>query len=205
MDICSIEKKGYDHCLDMAVKYLLEGMVISFPTETFYALGALYNDDAALKRIAEMKGRPGAKSFAVIIGSFNETQLLSSGMDAKTRMLTEQLWPGPLTVVLPALGNLSRLIRDERNTVAVRIPGPSFALDLARKLSIPITATSANLSGRAPARKSADIIRYFSDGIDLLIDGGECTADKPSTIIEVQKGIVNVLREGAIPREKLPD
>jgi len=205
VEICSVEKKGYDYCLDMAVKYLLEGMVISFPTETFYALGALYSDEAALKRIAELKDRPEAKSFSMIIGSKKETQLLSSGMDTKTRVLTERFWPGPLTVVLPAKAYLSRLIRDERNTVAVRIPGPSFALDLARTLSIPITATSANPSGLDPARRMTDVLRYFPDGIDLLVDGGECTAEKPSTIIEIKKGIVNVLREGAIPREKLPD
>jgi L-threonylcarbamoyladenylate synthase len=83
----------------------------------------------------------------------------------------------------------------------VRIPGRSFALDLARAVDFPITATSANISGMPPAQDAATVVQYFGDAIDLIVDGGRTPGGNPSTIADVTGKDFQILREGAIGKE----
>jgi len=198
VEICSIKTDGYDLCLGKAAEYLLAGKIVCFPTETFYAIGVQYDNEEGLKRIAGIKKRPGTKSFSLIIGDRRDLDLLADHVSGEEARIIDTYWPGPLTLVFKAKGNLLSYIKDEQNTVAVRMPGPSFALDLARRLSLPVTATSANVSGMPPAKSVPEVSEAFSEGIDLIIDGGESTAAKPSTIIKLRKGKITVLREGAV-------
>lgn len=198
MEICSVEEDEQEHCLEKAVRYLRDGKVVCFPTETFYAIGALYDNEDGLMKIAVLKNRPRSKAFSLIIGSRKGLALLAEHVTEAERKIMDQFWPGPLTLIFRAKAHLLSYIKDERGTVAVRMPGPSFALDLARRLSVPVTATSANVSGLTAARNARDVKDSFPKGIDLLIDGGECAAVKPSTIIEVIRGKVNVLRKGIV-------
>jgi L-threonylcarbamoyladenylate synthase len=83
--------------------------------------------------------------------------------------------------------------------VAVRIPGESFALQLARSLDYPVTATSANISGRQPADSADAVISYFGEGLDLVIDGGRTPGGAPSTIVAISGGTITPVRNGQIP------
>lgn len=203
MEIKRIGEHGYDACLTAAAAYLGSGKVVCFPTETFYALGACYDRKEALQRIARLKGRETSKAFSLIIGRREDLSLIVSEMDFLARRIIDNLWPAALTVVFKAREGLYHYIRDERNTVAVRMPAPSFALDLVRKLGIPVTATSANQSGMPPARNAEEVMNYFREGIDLLIDGGMRSVSLPSTIIEIRKGEVKILREGAVSKAEV--
>ncbi len=115
----------------------------------------------------------------------------------------DRFWPGPLTLIFLAKENLSEYITAGTHTVAVRIPGESFALHLAITANFPITATSANPSGYAPAQDAETVIRYFGDKIDLIIDGGHTSGGLPSTIVDVTGDEIKLLREGAVKKELL--
>ncbi len=203
MEIKSINELGYETCLQRAVEFIREGRIVGFPTETFYALGVRYDNDASLKRVVDIKERPGSKSFSLIIGEISELSLLARDVDSLTQRIIDKLWPSALTVVFRAKEGLSGYITDERGTIAVRMPARSFALELARMIKIPITATSANVSGKSPARSGEDVAAFFPQGIDLLIDGGESRAAYPSTIIEVVGDRIRFLREGVIRRSEI--
>jgi L-threonylcarbamoyladenylate synthase len=203
MEIRSIDRHGYEECLEAAAKCLVKGNVVCFPTETFYALGARYDDEESLLRISLLKGRPATKTFSLVVGDIRALSFVVSDIDSLTQKIIRNLWPSALTVVFGAREGLSPHIRDERNTVAVRMPDKSFALDLAKRVRIPVTATSANHSGLPPARSGEEVIRYFPEGLDLLIDGDICKAELPSTIIEVRAGKVHVLREGVVPASSI--
>jgi L-threonylcarbamoyladenylate synthase len=112
--------------------------------------------------------------------------------------LMKKFWPGPLTIILEARKELPLLITGEGKNVAVRIPGESAALQIAKSINVPITATSANLSSMPPAINAEEVLSYFGDNIDLILDGGQAPGGKPSTILDVTVTPVRILREGSI-------
>ncbi len=188
--------------LEEAVAVLHGGGIVGCLTETFYALCAKYDDNAALEYLFQMKGRKKEMPFPLIIGREGQLEDISGGPDGLQKKLIERFWPGPLTLLFRAKEGLSGyLVKDGK--VAVRIPGESFALKLARVVPFPLTATSANISGMPPARTAAELMEYFDSRIEMLVDSGESHAQEPSTIVDTEGGRVKVLREGAIRLEEI--
>ena len=176
---------------------LNNGGVIAYPTETFYALGARYDKKDALKKLYELKQRPEEKAMPLIIGGTEQLGLLASHISGPALGLIETFWPGPLTVVFFARQGLEEYIVYE-NKVAVRVPGDSFALRLARAAGFPITATSANISDRPPAETAPMVTDYFNNDIALIIDGGRTKGGLPSTIVDATGDEIRTLRKGAV-------
>ena len=115
-----------------------------------------------------------------------------------TQALMERFWPGPVTLLFPAKPGLSEYLTAGTGLIAVRVPGESFALQLATSVGFPITATSANPSGTPPCESAEAVVASFSDGIDLLIDGGRTPGGLPSTIVDVSGKRLRIVREGAM-------
>lgn len=203
MILIKISEINIVEVLHRVVGRLEDGSIIAYPTETFYGLGVKFDIEDSLKKLYEIKQRPKEKAMPLIIGNTEILSVVTTPLTPTAILLIERFWPGPLTLVLPAKKNLSEYITAGSNKVAVRIPGESFALHLARTINFPITATSANLSGMPPAQDAETVIRYFGDNIDLLIDGGSTPSNLPSTIVEVTEDGIKVLREGMISRESL--
>jgi L-threonylcarbamoyladenylate synthase len=139
----------------------------------------------------------------LIIGSRDLLAHVVSSANNKAVSFMDRFWPGPLTLLLPAKENLSPYITAGTHSVAVRIPGESFALRLAQYARFPITATSANPSGKPPAQDTGTVVDYFGDTIDLIIDGGPTKGLLPSTIVDVRGENIEIVREGAIKRDVL--
>ncbi len=201
---------GKDEAANEAIAVLLRGGIIAYPTETFYGLGAKFDMPESLQRLYDMKQRPGEKAMPVIIG---RRGLLSglvreewlTHLPPAALSIMDRFWPGPLTVLFPARQGLPELLTAGTGLIAVRIPGESFALALAEKAGFPFTATSANLSGMPPAINAEEVIRYFGERPDLLIDGGRAGGGRPSTIVDVSGDGIRILREGAVPRSEIED
>ena len=179
------------------------GGIVAFPTETFYGLGVIYSDTQALMKLFELKRRPKDKPMPLIIGDVSALAVIASAPEKIAWRIIERFWPGPLTVLLAARPGLPDLITGGSGKVAVRVPGRSFALDLARAVGYPLTATSANISGMPPSENPGDVIGYFGDSINLLIDGGRAPGGKPSTIIDMSQGGISLVRPGAVAYEKI--
>jgi L-threonylcarbamoyladenylate synthase len=174
------------------------GCVIAYPTETLYGIGTRYDNEESLLRIYELKMRPAQKAMPVIIGSVDQLSLIAGNMNDLADRLIRAFWPGPLTLLLPARKDLSPFITSD-GKIAVRMPGDSFALRLTLAAGLPITSTSANISGMPPALNAGMVAGYFADGLDLIIDGGECRRKTPSTIIDVTGDVPLLVRKGALP------
>lgn len=198
-----LSESGSAEIVRRAIDVLSSGGIIVYPTETFYALGAKFDREDALERIAALKRRPHGKPFPLIIGERALLSALTPTIEPTAKALMDRFWPGPLTLLLEARNDLSAHLTGGIGTVAVRMPGPSFGLTLARQAHFPITATSANISGRAPARDVQTVFAYFGGEIDLIIDGGPTSAQLPSTIIDVTKKPFRIVREGVIGRENM--
>ncbi|GAB4411822.1 MAG: L-threonylcarbamoyladenylate synthase [Thermodesulfovibrionales bacterium] len=198
-----LDKDNIDKAISEAIDVLKRGGIIAYPTETFYGLGVRFDMDDSLKRLYKLKRRPEEKAMPVIIG---EMGLLSSivppewlkNIPQVAKSVMDRFWPGPLTLLLPAREGLSEYLTARTGMIAVRIPGESFALQLAKKAGFPITATSANPSGMPPAVDAEMVLRYFDHKLDLLIDGGQTPGGLSSTIAEVSEGRIRIVREGAV-------
>jgi L-threonylcarbamoyladenylate synthase len=207
MKVIKTEEKPLGDILREAVETLNGGGVVAYPTETFYALGVKIDIEDALERVFQLKGRPRFKAISLIVGGDEEATMLirpgafspagASGELTLAQKLVKRYWPGPLTLVFPAREGLSELLT-YGGTVAVRVPGGSLALNLARAVGCPITATSANPAGMPPPREASSVKVYFRQGVDLLIDDGPTKGGLPSTIADVTGGRVRIIREGVI-------
>ncbi len=175
-----------------------EGGVIAFRTDTFYGLGADPFNAAAVARIRELKGREDDKPILLLISDPREVERLISDPSKDFQDLAAKFWPGQLTIIGKANTDLPEGITAGTGTVGVRLPAEKSVRDLVRNCGGALTATSANPAGRDPARSAEEVLKYFSEGIDLIVDGGQVTAIEPSTVVDATTSPPRVIREGAI-------
>ena len=181
-----------------AVEALRRGEVIVFPTETFYGLGADALNPAAVDKILLLKGRNPDNPIPLIIADRAMLEEVVREFPPAAQRLADRFWPGPLTLVLPAKARLPAPLLNRDGGVGVRVSSHPLARRLSRELGRPITATSANLSGRPPARSIAEALTYFSEKLTVYLDGGALQGRKGSTVIEVREGKLRTVREGEI-------
>ncbi|HBG92613.1 MAG: threonylcarbamoyl-AMP synthase [Nitrospirae bacterium GWF2_44_13] len=201
--LIKINEKNLSDVIEMAVEILNNGGIVAYPTETFYGLGVRFDKEASLRKLYELKKRPEEKPMPLIIGDRTLLSMIAASVNEIAETLMDKFWPGPLTLLLKAKSDLSSYLTARTGRVAVRIPGESFALHLAREAGFPITATSANPSGMPPAEDADAVIRYFGKEIDMVIDGGKTAGGLPSTIADVREEKIKIVREGVIKRHLL--
>jgi len=198
-----VSEENMEQVLHQAVDTLKNGGIIAYPTETFYGLGAKFDLEDSLKTLYDIKQRPEEKAMPLIIGNKELITIVAKSVNKIAASLMDRFWPGPLTLIFPAIEGLSKYITAGAHKVAVRIPGESFALHLAKTANFPITATSANPSGLPPARDAETVIRYFGDKIVLVIDGSTTSGGLPSTLVDITENKIKILREGVIDKKLL--
>ncbi len=185
--------------IEQAAQAILSGQVIGYPTETVYGLGAHAFNAQAIDRVFQLKGRDRSRPILVIAGDMNQAKRL-----AQWSQLAEQLalrfWPGPLTLVLPALPGLPEELLSADGKLGIRVPGHTICLELLRRCGVPITSTSANKSGLPNPVTAKQVVDYFGDQLDLVIDGGQSASPIPSTVLGVSDDQLILFREGAIPK-----
>ncbi len=181
-----------------AARILLQGGVIAFPTETCYGLAVDSGDEKALARLFHLKKRPLHKPVLLLIHDLSLLGSLVSTLPEAYKPLIEKYWPGPLTLIFPARPGLSAYLTGGTESVGIRISPHPQALALGRFVGKAITATSANLSGRSPARCASEVLSSFGGDIDYVLDGGRTPAGSCSTIIGLHNDELCLLRSGAI-------
>ena len=201
--LIKITEDNRKEILRKAIEILNDGGIVAYPTETFYALGVKFDNEASLRKLYELKKRPEEKPMPLIIGSRASLSMIAASVNEIAESLMDKFWPGPLTLLLEAKKGLSPYLTADTGRIAVRIPGESAALYLVREAGFPITATSANPSGMPPAEDADAVIRYFGEKIDMVIDGGRTAGGLPSTIVDAAGESIKIVREGAIPRHLL--
>ena len=168
-----------------AAQLVRSGAVIAFPTDTVYGLGAAADDQVAMQRIYHIKGRPPGLPLILMVAA--ESQLEGwVHVDSRAESMMRRWWPGPLTLILHALGG---------GTLGVRIPKHRVALGVLRSTG-PLMTTSANLHGADPAMTA---VEAELPGVMAVVDGGTAPGGTASTVLDLTGPEPHVLREGAIP------
>lgn len=189
--------------IKIAAKYIKDGGLVAFPTETVYGLGAnAYNPEAALK-VYKVKNRPVDNPLIVHIADLNQLFDVATEIPDVVLDVAQKVWPGPLTFVLKKTDRVPKETTGGLDTVAVRMPAHPIALQLIRESEVPIAAPSANLATKPSPTKAEHVIQDLYGKIDIIIDGGETFFGVESTIINVTVNPPQLLRPGPFTVEEL--
>lgn len=192
------------------VKYACEqikaGHVLGMPTDTFYGLAADPYNLRAVERVYEIKSRLKHKPLSLLIENVDQAEEFAKPLSDDFHILARRFWPGPLTIIVPAASHLPLKVTANTGNVALRVPAAEIPLAVVRSAGIPITATSANLSGAAECTTAQQVRDQLKDRIPLIVDGGKSPRSVPSTIVHfTDDGSWSILREGAIPAKEIAE
>lgn len=188
--------------IETGAKFIREGKVVAFPTETVYGLGANALNPLAVAKIFDVKERPSFDPLILHIADMSQLEEIVSGIDERVYKLAEKFWPGPLTMILPKSNLVHDIVTSGLSTVGVRMPSNIIALELIRKSDCPLAAPSANKFGRISPTTAAHVKKQLQD-VDYIIDGGKTTVGIESTIIRLTDNGFQILRNGIITQEDL--
>ena len=189
--------------ISVAVDVLQHGEAIAFPTETLYGLGADALNPAAVEKIYRLKGRDPTNPIPLLVADRAMLDLLVTEVPPLAERLITEFWPGPLTLVLPARRHIPGPLLNSSGGVGVRISSQPIATELVQHLGRPLTATSANPSGKPPAHTVEEARNYFAADIAVFVDGGPLVSKTGSTVAAISRDKIKVIRAGEIVRSEL--
>jgi L-threonylcarbamoyladenylate synthase len=190
-----------DENMDHIVSELNSGKLVVYPTETLYGLGADPFNEAAVKRVFMAKKRPFDMPLTIAVSNIRMLEELAV-LDERGRRLAEKLLPGPLTLLLRKKSIVPDIVSSASQEVGIRIPDHPIALMIIEEFG-PIISTSANLHAHPNPYDVQLAIKDLGEAVSIYIDCGATKYGKPSTIVQLLEGDVEVIRPGAIPIEKI--
>ncbi|MDR2402409.1 MAG: threonylcarbamoyl-AMP synthase [Spirochaetaceae bacterium] len=208
MQFLSIED---DNAVRIAAEALSAGLLVAFPTETVYGLGADVFNPKALAAVFAAKGRPRFDPLIVHIADpaalerIARLSLLERASRERAAALMARFWPGPLTLILPRGGEVPDLATSGLPTVAVRFPAHPGAQRLIRLSTGAIAAPSANPFGRLSPTRAEHVREGLGDRVDIILDGGPAEVGVESTVLDLCTDPPRILRPGGISRERIEE
>lgn len=193
--------------LRLACECINNGDVVLFPTDTTYALGVDATSEYAVEKVYALKVRSIKKPIHVVVANIEmASKYVLLTKEALT--LAESFLPGPLTIVLRHRDTIPSNLVSGLPTLGIRIPDNSIALELSRLANVPITATSANISGQNEVYIVNNFIEQLSSvhhslEVGLILDQGQLSLVSPSTIVDLSGTKPVVLREGPITKDQI--
>ena len=177
--------------------------VIAFPTETVMGLGVYFDDFEAYNKLNRVKERPEDKPYSMMLKSPKDIEKYAY-IDDKTLKIINKFMPGPLTLLLKAKEGLPEWVTHGSGIIGIRVPDHDVSLALLNAVEKPLLVPSANKSGKPPAVTSKQVEEIFKNELDFIVSG-EANLDKPSTILDLTKGEIVVVRGGPITLEMIND
>src|SRR5581483_1547563 len=187
-----------------AAQQIRSGLVLGMPTDTFYGLAADPFNLRAVDRVYDIKTRSRHKPLSLLIESVEQAEELARPLPPEFYALARRFWPGPLTIIVRAASKLPLKVTAN---AALRVPSAKIPLAVIKSAGIPITATSANLSGASECTTAEEVRDQLQGRISVIVDGGTSPRDIPSTIVDLtdQEARWTVMREGAIAGQEISE
>jgi L-threonylcarbamoyladenylate synthase len=189
--------------IERAADYLKSGGLVAFPTETVYGLGADASNPAAVKRIFAAKNRPENHPLIVHLASIEQLNEWAQEIPESAFKLAQHFCPAPLAFILKKRPEVGEFVTGGQNTVGLRIPNHSVALELLRAFGDGIAAPSANRFCRISPTQAQHVADELGNNVDMILDGGACQIGVESTIIDLSGDKPTLLRFGEITRSEL--
>lgn len=207
MDVIRLDEHTFPGALYAAVRVVKGGGVIVFPTDTVYGIGGNALSAKVAERIYRIKERPRDKGFILLVKDHVDARKYAY-IDLWTESVLEEIWPGPVSVVLHKKDVISSLVSGGSDTVALRMPKARFASELLNQVSLPLIASSANRSeDSAPSNSLENFMEYLeskNEKPDLIIDAGTLESTEPSTLLNLtDRKNPTILRKGTFSKAEL--
>ena len=186
---------------------LRNGGVIIHPTETLYGFAAVWNNENALKRIAQLKMRDIIKPFSILVNQINQILNIAGWAPDKLENLLHVIFPNPLTILLPRKKELPLHFWNQFAEIGFRFPDFRICDKLVEFAGQPLITTSANIANDPPPKTSIEVSESLINDVDLFLDGGDCPFQIPSTVMRFDPEILKIetIREGAFPHQKFEE
>ncbi len=198
--IAILTQESYETVLSDAVTALRNGELIVAPTETRYGLLVNASDSSALEKLYQAKQRPGFMPTAIFVNSYDEIFEYGELTQAAEKLAKAYL-PGPLTLILTAKKPMEKYVVF-KGKIGIRYSGSKLMADLLSRIDFPLSATSANISGKNECESIEEIKNEFKDSVALYIDSGNL-ANPSSTVVDVSSKDLSFHRVGEISKEQI--
>jgi L-threonylcarbamoyladenylate synthase len=188
-----------------AADQIRSGEVLGMPTDTFYGLAADPFNLRAVDKVYDIKTRSRHKPLSLLIENVDQASELAKDLPDEFYALARKFWPGPLTIIVRAGSRLPLKVTANTGNVALRVPNAKIPRAVVSAAAIPITATSANLSGASECTSAEQVRDQLHGRISIIVDGGASPRDVASTIVDLtdQAARWRIMREGAIPSDEI--
>jgi len=182
------------------------GYVLGMPTDTFYGLAADPFNLRAVEKIYDVKSRSRHKPLSLLVESVDQAEDLTRPLPEEFYKLARKYWPGPLTLIVRAASRLPLKVTANTGNVALRVPAARIPVAVVRAAGVPLTATSANVSGAAECTTADGVRHQLGEFIPVIVDGGPSPRSVASTIVDLTDPAGwRVQREGAIPTQEITE
>ncbi len=190
-----------------AADQIRAGEVLGMPTDTFYGLAADPFNLRAVERVYEIKSRSRHKPLSLLIQDTDQAEELAKPLPEEFHALAKKFWPGPLTIIVKAASRLPLKVTANTGNVALRVPNAQIPIAVVQAAQIPITATSANLSGENECTTAIAVRDQLGMRIPIIVDGGTSPREIASTIVDLtdEEARWKILREGAISSQEISE
>jgi tRNA threonylcarbamoyl adenosine modification protein (Sua5/YciO/YrdC/YwlC family) len=200
----AVFSQDVDAAVEAAARAITRGELVVIPTDTVYGIGADAFDPTAVKALLEAKGRGREMPPPVLVSSAGTLDALAVQVPEWARALTEEFWPGALTLVCHQQTSLHWDLGETRGTVAVRVPDHPVAVAVLERTG-PLAVSSANRTGM-PAATDADAAEaMLGHAVSVIVDSGPTPGADPSTIVDATTGTPRLLRLGALGVERIDE
>ncbi len=179
------------------------GGIIAFPTRCLYGLGADAFNAAAVDRIFKIKQRPSQKPILILIEQRIQLERLAANVSPAAARIMDHIWPGGVTLVFEAHDTVPHHLTAGTGKIGIRLPGHPVAAALVRAAGLPLTGTSANISGEPGCRRIDDLKPRLAQQLDAGLDAGPLKGGTGSTVVDVTDNMPRILREGEISEKEI--
>ncbi len=204
MELLKIDRNNPDSTIiQKAAKVLEKGGIIVYPTDTAYGIGVNALNEVAIRKLYEIKGRDFSKPTHIVVHDWEMIEELCV-VNKQAKKLYDAFLPGPLTLILPKKDSVPSILVANGSTLGVRVPNSPITLSLSQFSTSPYTTPSANRSGE-PTPYSIEEVKKVLDieKVDLVLDAGELPRTLPSTVIDISKNELKIIREGPITKVEI--
>ncbi len=180
-----------------AVAVIEAGGLVILPTDTVYGVAADMWRPYAVEAIYRAKQRPPERAIPILLAGVEDIESVAERVPDAAYQLAEAFWPGPLTIVVPKRPEVPEIV-SALPTIGVRIPDHPTTREVIRACGGALAVSSANLSDEPPALTAREAAASLGDGVALVLDGGTCPGGTPSTVVDVTREGLVVVRRGPI-------
>ena len=195
----ALDSRNEQEVATIVADTIRRGYAAIIPTDTIYGLAVNAADAAAVDRLFALKRRPASKPIPIFVRDVAMAKELAY-VDGRQEAILERLWPGPFTFVLEKRENVSTRLSAGTDTIGLRIPDSSFCRLLLQEAGVPLTGSSANVSGMETPPNVEGIIQQFREHSmvpEVVVDAGATQDKTPSTVIDIRGEKARILRMSA--------